>query len=169
MSFGRKGIEGAMSGAGTLPAQRFGMARQASAPDDGLSPQARAFLAAERAERGVPLHVQEDRTAQAYASATALKPQSASGERSLILAYVLWWFCGPIGAHRFYLGAYRSGAAQPALFFGGLLVMLITPLPGIAMICGCMAWVVVDAFLIPGLRRQHSATLRTGEYSHVFA
>lgn len=166
--FGRKGV-GTGTPVDSSAANGFGNRSPAASPgdrDDGLSSQARAFLAAERAGRGEPAPA---RTADVYASAAAFQPVTAAPERSLLLAYVLWWFGGIIGAHRFYLGAYRSGIAMPGLLFGGLIVGQAVKLAGVAMILGCMIWVFVDAFFIPGLRRRHAASLRTGEFAYAYA
>jgi TM2 domain-containing membrane protein YozV len=46
--------------------------------------------------------------------------------RSIIAAYVLWFFAGTIGLHRIYLGYRRSGLAMLALGAGGWLVVLVT-------------------------------------------
>lgn len=115
-------------------------------PDDGLSPQARAFLAAERA-RGAERRALIDPVARAAESATCLAPSKPKSDRSMIVAYVLWWFGALLAAHRFFLGAYRSALAQIGLFRGGLAIAammskkstvwiggLAVPPPGIMMI-----------------------------------
>lgn len=56
--------------------------------------------------------------------------------RSMGLAYLLWFFVGIFGAHRFYCGRVFSGLLW--LFTGGL---------------AGIGW-LVDAFLIPGMVRQ---------------
>ena len=169
--FGRKGVlAGAPAHAGfgsmSRPAPR-NVAR-ALDHDDGLSPAARAFIAAERG-RVVEQDVDDDDRGDAATSAMRLSPPRTKFDRSMMLAYVLWWFSGVIGAHRFYLGAHRSGLAMLGLLFGGLLVMLAVPLLGVAMICACFGWTMVDAFLIPGLMRKYKASHRSEELAHVFA
>lgn len=54
-------------------------------------------------------------------------------ERSILIAYILWFFFGYLGVHRFYCGRYISGTIW--LFTGGLF--------GIG-------W-LIDIFLIPGM------------------
>jgi TM2 domain-containing membrane protein YozV len=46
--------------------------------------------------------------------------------RSIIAAYILWFFTGTIGLHRIYLGYRRTGLAMLALGAGGWLVVLVT-------------------------------------------
>lgn len=80
-----------------------------------------------------------------------------AGKKSTGLAYVLWFFLGGFGGHRFYLG--RTGSAVAMLLmsiFGwmtvwfGLGLLLLLPL-GI--------WLLVDLFLIPGMIEQHNSAL----------
>ena len=52
-------------------------------------------------------------------------------ERSILIAYILWFFFGVLGVHRFYCGRYITGIIW--LLTGGL--------------CG-IGW-VIDIFLIP--------------------
>lgn len=168
--FGRKGVV-----SGQAPATvSFGQPRTATmaAPADDLSPAARAFLAAERARSAEDKHRPEPSAAAASAAASATKyaPSKGGTDRSLVIAYVFWWFAGPLAAHRFYLGAYKSAWAMIGLFWGGLVIAgvmskqsslwiggLAVPPPGIAMILVCMVWILIDAFLIPGLRRKWQA------------
>jgi TM2 domain-containing membrane protein YozV len=90
-------------------------------------------------------------------SAMAFAPTSSGSEKSLIVAYVLWWFAGIIGAHRLYLGAAQSGLGMLGLFFGGIAVGLAdVPIVGVPMIVASFGWALVDAFLIPGLRRRYA-------------
>lgn len=49
---------------------------------------------------------------------------------SLLVAYLLWWFFGWLGAHRFYLGRTKSGIAQLLLFvIGSALAILLVGYP----------------------------------------
>ena len=171
--FGRKSVGAGMPG-GTV-----------AAPAEGLSPAARAFLAAERARQ--PERVAErapDVAAPARAAASAfhLAPNKPRHERSLWIAYLLWWFASPLAAHRFYLGAYKSASAMFALFWGGLAIAAVTskqssvwiggyamPPPGIAMVLTWLLWALVDVFLIPGVRRRHSEAGQERDLSAVFA
>ncbi len=56
-------------------------------------------------------------------------------ERSVVVAYLLWFFLGALGAHRFYTGRWVSGVVW----------MLTGGLAGVG-------W-FVDLFLVPGMCR----------------
>ena len=71
-----------------------------------------------------------------------------AARKSIILAYLLWFFLGTFGAHRFYIGA------------GGGVAMLILNLISLAttfLLIGYLGltliaiWWVIDALLIPGM------------------
>ncbi|RWB66579.1 TM2 domain-containing protein [Mesorhizobium sp.] len=69
--------------------------------------------------------------------------------KSIGAAYLLWFFLGGAGAHRFYLGQKTSG-----LIMLGLLVVGIITTPimiGSVMLVILAIWAIVDAFLIPGM------------------
>ena len=106
------------------------------------------------------------------------KPKS---DRSMVVAYVLWWFGALLAAHRFYLGAHRTALAQLGLFWGGLAIAalmskkstiwiggLAVPPLGIMMIIICIFWVIIDVLLIPGLMRRYRASQHTDTLAHVF-
>lgn len=69
--------------------------------------------------------------------------------KSTTVAYLLWFFLGGVGAHRFYLGRPGSAVGMLALNFLGW------PTLGIGLgflLLGAFAiWWVVDVFLIPGM------------------
>jgi len=71
--------------------------------------------------------------------------------KSLGLAYVLWFFLGGFGAHRFYLGRPRSAALLLLLGPIGLAFMLGKNQVGAFMVIAAGLWLLVDAFLIPGM------------------
>jgi TM2 domain-containing membrane protein YozV len=163
--FGRKGV---VAGAPTQPRPTaFGVQRPAALPvDDDLSPAARAFLAQERANRGPST---EDVAARAAQSAIQYASPATKKGRSMIVAYVLWWFASPIGAHRFYLGANQSAFMMLALFFGSFVALFVAPLLGVAMLCAWGGWHFVDAFKIPGLMRRYRERFDDGDLRQVFA
>ena len=78
--------------------------------------------------------------------------------KSAGVAYLLWFFLGLLGGHRFYLGRIGSAIAQLCLFiFGwGLVVVGV----GIVMLIVLGIWVLVDAFLIPGMIQGHKNSVR---------
>ena len=72
--------------------------------------------------------------------------------RSVLLAYLIWFFLGYGGAHRMYLGRWISGFLMLALFGVSLLLTLVfIGYVGLGLI---MLWWVVDALLIPGMTRR---------------
>lgn len=88
--------------------------------------------------------------------------------KSLGNAYLIWVCVGFFGIHRLYLGAYRSGAAMLAL---PLLAWTLTRFDNPAspvnqtivtsvfpvLIVASVAWMAVDAVLMPGLVRRANA------------
>jgi len=96
-------------------------------------------------------------------------PAGADGEaKSPTLAYLLWFFLGTLGAHRFYLGAFVSGVLQALLLLigVGLLVGLTlldrrtaavlaatVPLTLLAL------WWLVDGFLTNDMVKKRNAAM----------
>lgn len=77
--------------------------------------------------------------------------------KSVAVAYLLWFFLGGFGAHRFYLGHAVSGAAMLGLsVFGGILAIVLIGIPALIAVG---IWWVVDAFLIPGMARVRNLEL----------
>lgn len=64
--------------------------------------------------------------------------------KSTGVAYLLWFFLGGIGAHRFYLGRTGTGFLYLILF---VLVILTGGLAAIVTV----PWLLLDLFLIPGM------------------
>lgn len=152
--FGRKGGAGAMPlSAGEAMARRAGYVPPApvAVAEPTPSSELAAFLAAERKRR--PESPEPGLSDIAIATPRARRATGGGGDKSMLLAYVLWWFACSIGAHRFYLGAYGSGAAMLGLFILSFAVMFVMPPVGLAMLAGWLLWVIADAFLIPGLVR----------------
>ena len=175
-TFGRKGSPAGTDDTAQSPS---GAAQFSGDADQRLSSQARAFLAAERNRKNqerAPVHL------SAYESAALLQPTVAKPPKSLAIAYVLWWFGGAFAAHRFYLGAFRSGAAMAGLFWGGLALGAViskksslwiggTAVPPLwaAMILAWMVWCLLDLFLIPGVRRRQAKRRSGQSLSAVFS
>jgi TM2 domain-containing membrane protein YozV len=79
--------------------------------------------------------------------------------KSIGVAYLLWFFLGGAGAHRFYLGQKSSGFAMLALLIVGIVTVPIVVGSLLLVILG--TWAIVDAFLIPGLvQKQKDETRR---------
>jgi TM2 domain-containing membrane protein YozV len=75
----------------------------------------------------------------------------ATGSKSAGVAYVLWFFAGGLGAHRFYLCSIASGAAMLVLSLCGVIfsmlpALFVFSLPLLALLS---IWWLIDAFLIP--------------------
>jgi TM2 domain-containing membrane protein YozV len=70
-----------------------------------------------------------------------------ANSRSVLVAYLLWFFLGLFGAHNFYLK--RTGIAVVQL------ILTITVV-GSAV---TLIWIIVDAFLIPGWVRNQNNLL----------
>jgi TM2 domain-containing membrane protein YozV len=81
-----------------------------------------------------------------------------SSKKSVGVAYLLWFFTGGLGGHRFYLGRTGSAVTQLILsvlgwiliFAGGLGLLLLAPLG---------LWLLIDLFLIPGIASERNGTL----------
>lgn len=64
--------------------------------------------------------------------------------KSVVLAYIFWFFLGIVSGHRFYLG-------RPATAILQVLSYLI--------VVG-IVWYIIDLFLIPGMIRKHQEHVR---------
>lgn len=80
-----------------------------------------------------------------------------ANKRSMMISYVLWFFIGGFGAHRFYNGKSGSAIAQLLMTIVGLLLLVVGI--GLLLLIPVMIWVFVDAFLIPGWVRNHNNLL----------
>ena len=88
---------------------------------------------------------------------------TGKGSRSLAIAYLLWFFLGGFGAHRFYLGAYITGAVQLVLLLGGAGLMLMGQgsagwFIGVVPLTLLGLWWLVDAFLTNDMVKKRSGT-----------
>lgn len=75
-------------------------------------------------------------------------------ERSVAIAYLLWFFFGGFSAHRFYLGATHSAIVQASFFFVSL--ALIATMSAFSMLGAFLGaiwafWVLIDLFRIPAV------------------
>ncbi len=81
-----------------------------------------------------------------------------ANKKSTLIAYLLWFFLGPLGIHRFYLGATGTGVAQLLIWVFGIL-LLFAYLLGLILLIPLGIWLLVDAFLIPGMIARHNNDL----------
>ncbi|GEO27154.1 hypothetical protein AAC03nite_29390 [Alicyclobacillus acidoterrestris] len=70
-------------------------------------------------------------------------------QKSVALAYVLWFFLGYLGIHRMYCGRVGSGVAMLAFTVFGMLTMSIVVGHLLLMIVGI--WWLIDLFLTAGM------------------
>ena len=77
-----------------------------------------------------------------------------ANKRSMGISYLLWFFLGGFGGHRFYNGKTGSAIAQLVLTSIGIVLSLIAV--GVLILLPVAIWVLVDAFLIPGWVRDHN-------------
>lgn len=80
-----------------------------------------------------------------------------SNKKSTGIAYLLWFFFGLLGAHRFYIGETGTGVA--ILLITICSIMLKFVLIGFVTIFISIIWVFIDLFLIPSLVQKHNNQL----------
>jgi TM2 domain-containing membrane protein YozV len=78
-------------------------------------------------------------------------------KKSTGAAYLLWFFLGGLGGHRFYLGQTGTAITQLILFVLGWLTLVIVI--GVFLLAAVGIWLLVDAFLIPGMIEQQNMKL----------
>jgi len=83
--------------------------------------------------------------------------QYDANKKSVGIAYLLWFFFGMLGVHRFYLSQTGTGLAILFLTLGSCLLMPVGI--GLVTIWIPVIWVFIDIFLIPGIARQFNTTL----------
>lgn len=87
-----------------------------------------------------------------------IEQRVANESRSALVAYLLWFFLGFFGAHRFYLGRWGSGLVQLVLFgIGSALTFVLVGYLPLALLG---LWWLIDALLIPGMISSDNALLR---------
>jgi TM2 domain-containing membrane protein YozV len=80
-----------------------------------------------------------------------------TSKKSSGVAYLLWFFLGGLGGHRFYLGRTGSAVGMIALTVIGWATVAIGV--GFALLAGLGIWLIVDLFLIPGMVAEHNGGL----------
>ena len=119
-------------------------------PDEEAEARRTAFLAQERARSGAeaaPAPLPAAETEQLLASLKAETPPPPT-DRSLRTAYLIWFFLGLGGGHRFYLRHPWTGAAETTLLIGCLgAVAIFQYYPAFAGLA--LSWV---CYLVDGIR-----------------
>ena len=77
-----------------------------------------------------------------------------ANKKSVLVAYLLWFFLGWLGIHRFYLGYVVSGLILLACWAVGSVLSVVYV--GFVILAIPAIWWVVDLFLIPGMARDRN-------------
>lgn len=86
-------------------------------------------------------------------------------KKSLLVAYVLWFFLGYVGAHRFYLGRPISGVIMLAFSAVTLLLTLVSfGVLGFLWFAVGLWW-LIDALLIPGIAASRNTRIADRVFS----
>ncbi|MDG4576256.1 MAG: TM2 domain-containing protein [Defluviicoccus sp.] len=83
--------------------------------------------------------------------------QYDANKKSSTTAYLLWFFLGWSGAHRFYIGNTGTGAAILILSVVGFALSVVGV--GFIILLVPLIWLIVDLFLIPGMVRDKNNSL----------
>lgn len=87
-----------------------------------------------------------------------IKQRVTNEAKSPGVAYLLWFFFGTVGAHRFYLARTGSAIAQLLLFIFGWMTIFIGV--GAFLLISLAVWVLSDGLLIPGIIQRHKSDVR---------
>ncbi|MEI4196627.1 TM2 domain-containing protein [Roseovarius sp. E0-M6] len=80
-----------------------------------------------------------------------LVEQRLGNERKSVgVAYLLWFFFGLFGVHRFYIGRIASGVIMLLLAVFGFFTLPVYG-AGLFILLPVAIWLLVDIFLIPGM------------------
>lgn len=82
---------------------------------------------------------------------TYIEQQVANRSKTMLISYVLWFFLGGFGGHRFYHG--KTGSAVGLLVLTILTAWFTFDIP-------TLIWVIIDAFLIPGWVKEDEERVR---------
>jgi TM2 domain-containing membrane protein YozV len=80
-----------------------------------------------------------------------------ANRKSTGVAYLLWFFFGALGGHRFYLGSIGTAVIQLVLLILGVLTSAVGI--GLLILSALGLWLFIDLFLIPGIARKRNVGL----------
>ena len=80
--------------------------------------------------------------------------------KSLFLGYVLLFFLGAFGAHRFYMGAWPGGLLQLVSCIVGLVFLLQGSAVGLMILAALGLLLFFDIFFLPGLSSEQKERTR---------
>jgi hypothetical protein len=143
--------------------------------NDALAAQRASFVAAERA-RSTNLQIQSPGKADTSPNQQPIRVIKVN-EKSLLVAYALWFFASPISAHRFYLGAWQTACFQAGGWISGWLIIMLnsTGKPygdamfGVLTMIGVSLWILADVFLIPGLKHKQEQRQSQAHIAYAFS
>lgn len=69
--------------------------------------------------------------------------------KSLVIAYLLWFFFGMLGLHRFYMDRLVTEFVQLGIVFAQIFIIFVNPGLSIFMLGALGLWVLVDGVLLP--------------------
>lgn len=80
-----------------------------------------------------------------------IENQVTNRSKQMSVAYILWFFLGGFGGHRFYLG--KTGSAVGLLILTLVTAVFTFGIPTII-------WLIIDACLIPGMIEENKEKIR---------
>lgn len=101
----------------------------------------------------------ENRTSGGLSNDAKAMMAFESGKKSAGICYLLWFFLGGFGGHRFYLGRTGSAIAMLVIYILSWILVFVGGI-GLLGIGAIGVWLIVDAFLIPGIVRENNTALQ---------